>query len=56
MSVDYLARLEQQRGPQPSDQMLAAIARGLRLTQMSVIICFSSRAVTRRSGRCVRTM
>jgi transcriptional regulator with XRE-family HTH domain len=32
MSVDYLARLEQQRGPQPSDQMLAAIARGLRLT------------------------
>ena len=33
MSVDYLARLEQQRGPQPSDQMLAAIARGLRLTQ-----------------------
>jgi transcriptional regulator with XRE-family HTH domain len=33
MSVDYLARLEQQRGPQPSDHMLAAIARGLRLTQ-----------------------
>jgi len=32
MSVDYLARLEQRRGPQPSDQMLAAIARGLRLT------------------------
>jgi len=32
MSVDYLARLEQQRGPQPSEQMLAAIARGLRLT------------------------
>ena len=33
MSVDYLARLEQQRGPQPSEQMLTAIARGLRLTQ-----------------------
>jgi transcriptional regulator with XRE-family HTH domain len=32
MSTDYYARLEQQRGPQPSDQMLAAIARGLRLT------------------------
>lgn len=32
MSVDYYARLEQQRGPQPSEQMLAAIARGLRLT------------------------
>lgn len=33
MSVDYLARLEQQRGPQPSDQMLAAMARDLRLTR-----------------------
>lgn len=32
MSVDYYSRLEQQRGPQPSEQMLSAIARGLRLT------------------------
>lgn len=32
MSVDYYSRLEQQRGPQPSEQMLAAIARGLRLS------------------------
>jgi transcriptional regulator with XRE-family HTH domain len=32
MSVDYYSRLEQSRGPQPSEQMLAAIARGLRLT------------------------
>ncbi len=32
MSADYYARLEQQRGPQPSEQMIAAIARGLRLT------------------------
>lgn len=32
MSVDYYTRLEQQRGPQPSPQMLAAIARALRLT------------------------
>ncbi|WEK13136.1 MAG: helix-turn-helix transcriptional regulator [Candidatus Microbacterium phytovorans] len=32
MSVDYYSRLEQQRGPQPSEQMLAALARGLRLT------------------------
>lgn len=31
MSTDYYARLEQERGPQPSEQMLAAIARGLRL-------------------------
>ncbi|GAB3922511.1 XRE family transcriptional regulator [Microlunatus endophyticus] len=32
MSVDYYVRLEQQRGPQPSEQMLAALARSLRLT------------------------
>ena len=32
MSVDYYARLEQQRAPQPSEQMAAAIARALRLT------------------------
>jgi transcriptional regulator with XRE-family HTH domain len=32
MSADYLTRLEQQRGPQPSEQMLTALARGLRLT------------------------
>jgi len=32
MSVDYYSRLEQSRGPQPSEQMLAAMARGLRLT------------------------
>ena len=33
MSTDYYSRLEQQRGPQPSESMLAAIARALRLTQ-----------------------
>ena len=32
MSVDYYSRLEQSRGPQPSEQMLASIARGLRLS------------------------
>lgn len=32
MSVDYYSRLEQQRGPRPSEHLLAAIARGLRLT------------------------
>jgi transcriptional regulator with XRE-family HTH domain len=32
MSADYWSRLEQQRGPQPSEQMLTAIARALRLT------------------------
>lgn len=32
MSVDYYTRLEQRRGPQPSSEMLAAMARGMRLT------------------------
>jgi transcriptional regulator with XRE-family HTH domain len=32
MSTDYYSRLERGRGPQPSEQMLTAIARGLRLT------------------------
>lgn len=31
MSTDYYTRLEQRRGPQPSEQMLASIARALRL-------------------------
>ncbi len=32
MSTDYYSRIEQRRGPQPSEQMLTAIARALRLT------------------------
>jgi hypothetical protein len=32
MSADYYARIERQRGPQPSGQMLASIAQGLRMT------------------------
>jgi transcriptional regulator with XRE-family HTH domain len=32
ISVDYLVRLEQGRGPRPSDSVLAALARALRLT------------------------
>ncbi|MGY1806668.1 helix-turn-helix transcriptional regulator [Blastococcus sp. SYSU D00669] len=32
MSADYYARLERQRGPQPSEQMIAAIAQGLHLS------------------------
>jgi transcriptional regulator with XRE-family HTH domain len=32
MSTDYYSRIEQQRGPQPSEPMLAAIAHGLRLS------------------------
>lgn len=33
MSVDYYTRLEQQRGPQPSESVLRALARALRLTR-----------------------
>ncbi|GAA0449037.1 DNA-binding protein [Paractinoplanes deccanensis] len=32
MSIDYYSRLEQPRGPHPSEQMLTALARGLRLS------------------------
>ena len=32
MSTDYYTRLEQERGPQPSVQMIASIAQGLRLS------------------------
>jgi PAS domain-containing protein len=32
MSVDYLTRLEQARGPRPSEAVLGALARALRLT------------------------
>ncbi|MCI2424177.1 helix-turn-helix transcriptional regulator [Saccharopolyspora sp. K220] len=32
MSIDYYSRLEQRRGPHPSEQMLASLARGLRLS------------------------
>lgn len=32
MSPDYYARLERAAGPQPSEQMVAAVARGLRLS------------------------
>lgn len=33
MSTDYYTRLEQQRGPQPSPQLLASLARALRLSR-----------------------
>ena len=33
MSTDYYARLERQRGPQPSEQMIASIAQGLHLSR-----------------------
>ena len=33
MSTDYYTRLEQRRGPQPSEQMLSSLGRALRLTE-----------------------
>ncbi|UXA18198.1 helix-turn-helix transcriptional regulator [Mycobacterium sp. SMC-4] len=33
MSTDYYTRLEQERGPQPSEQMIASIAQGLHLSR-----------------------
>ncbi|OBJ39768.1 XRE family transcriptional regulator [Mycolicibacterium mucogenicum] len=33
MSTDYYSRLEQQRGPRPSEQMIASIAQGLHLSR-----------------------
>lgn len=33
MSTDYYARLERERGPHPSEQMIASIAQGLHLTR-----------------------
>ena len=32
MSIDYYSRLEQPHGPHPSEQILGALARGLRLS------------------------
>jgi transcriptional regulator with XRE-family HTH domain len=53
MSTDYYGRLEQQRGPQPSEQMLAAIARALRLTldERDHLFRLSGHTPPRRSSR-----
>src|SRR3954453_24249057 len=32
MSADYYSRIEQQRGPMPSEQVVAALAQGLKLS------------------------
>jgi Helix-turn-helix domain len=53
MSTDYYTRLEQQRGPQPSEQMLASLARALRLTSSERDYLFRVAGTTRRP-RCRR--
>jgi len=53
MSSDYWSRLEQARGPQPSDQLLAAMARGLRLTlaERDHLFRLAGRPAPERTGR-----
>lgn len=52
MSTDYYTRLEQQRSPQPSTQMLASLARALRLTadERDYLYRMSGHAVPDRLG------
>ena len=54
MSVDYYARLEQARGPRPSRQMLAALARALRLTadERDHLFHLAGEEPPRESGTC----
>ncbi|WP_210572032.1 helix-turn-helix transcriptional regulator [Streptomyces sp. GESEQ-4] len=51
MSVDYYSRLEQPRGPNPSEQMLAAIARGLHLSleERDLLFQLAGNALPRRA-------
>jgi transcriptional regulator with XRE-family HTH domain len=53
MSADYYSRLERQRGPQPSEQMIAAIARGLRLSldERDHLFVLAGRGVPKRALR-----
>lgn len=53
MSTDYYSRLEQGRGPQPSESMLAAIARGLRLSldERDHLLVLGGHPAPRRSAR-----
>ncbi|MGC0370234.1 helix-turn-helix domain-containing protein [Microbacterium sp. SLBN-111] len=53
MSVDYYTRLEQQRGPQPSTAVLAALARALRMTrdERDYLFRLAGHAVPDRLGR-----
>lgn len=52
MSTDYYSRLEQERGPQPSEQMIAAIAQGLHLSldERDHLFRLAGHAVPERGG------
>jgi transcriptional regulator with XRE-family HTH domain len=51
VSADYYSRIEQSRGPVPSEQVLAGIAHGLRLTleERDRIVALAGHAVPRRT-------
>jgi transcriptional regulator with XRE-family HTH domain len=53
MSADYYSRLEQRRGPMPSEQMLAALARALKLSpsEREHLFALGGHAAPRRSLR-----
>jgi transcriptional regulator with XRE-family HTH domain len=53
MSSDYYARLERGAGPQPSEQMVAAIARGLRLSlaERDHLFDLAGHVIPRRTAR-----
>lgn len=53
MSPDYYARIERGAGPQPSEQMVAAIARGLRLSlaERDHLFALAGHASPRRTSR-----
>jgi len=53
MSSDYYSRIEQQRGPNPSEQMLTAIARGLHLSpdERDHLFRLAGHAVPQRTSR-----
>lgn len=53
MSTDYYARIEQQRGPQPSELVLSSIARALRLDQdeRDHLLRLAGHTPPRRTGR-----
>ncbi|GIM97049.1 helix-turn-helix transcriptional regulator [Paractinoplanes toevensis] len=53
MSADYYSRLEQQRGPMPSEQMLGALARALKLrpSEREHLFALGGHSAPRRSPR-----
>ncbi|MGW2091393.1 helix-turn-helix transcriptional regulator [Promicromonospora sukumoe] len=53
VSADYYSRIEQQRGPVPSEQVLAAVAHGMRLSlqERDRLVELAGHPLPRRAGR-----